>query len=140
MILIPADLRDAECRYVILHEKAHLRRKDNLFRLAAVLIACIHWFNPLIWISLKYFFGDLEISCDEIVMKQLLPEEQKEYASAILSCAKSNSPFASAFGGAGIRQRIEYILRYRKLTALTALLCAAWTAAVLFVLLANAPA
>lgn len=140
VIFIPADLPDAECRYVIWHEKAHMRRKDNLFRLAAVLIACIHWFNPLIWISLKYFFEDMEISCDEMVMKRLLPEEQKEYASAILSCAKNNSPFASAFGGAGIRQRIEYILSYRKLTALSALLCFAWTAAVLFVLLANAPA
>lgn len=139
VILIPKDLPDTECRYVIRHEQAHMRRKDNLFRLAAVLIACIHWFNPLIWISLKYFFEDMEISCDEIVMKELLPEEQKEYASAILGCAKSKSPFVSAFGGAGLRQRIESILSYRKMTALSALLCAAWTAAVLFVLLANAP-
>ena len=124
MILIPAELTDTECRYVVLHEKVHLCRKDNLFRLAAVLIACIHWFNPLVWISLKYFFEDMEISCDEMVMKQLLPEEHKEYASAILHCAKVKSPFASAFGGAKIRKRMEHILSYRKLTVLSALLCA----------------
>ena len=137
-IIIPAAIADGNLHYIILHEKVHIRRKDNLFRVVAVITACIHWFNPLSWVFLKCFFSDMELACDAKVLKGLNESQSKEYAGTILSFSSGKALFASAFGGAKTRVRIENILSYKKLTVLSTLCFAALVLAIAVILITNA--
>jgi beta-lactamase regulating signal transducer with metallopeptidase domain len=137
-IIIPTALDDGDIGYIIMHEQVHIRRKDNLFRVVAVITACVHWFNPLSWVFLKCFFADMELACDAKVLKQCSGLQKKEYANAILNCAASKTFFASAFGGAKTRVQIENILSYKKLTLLSAIYFAVLIAAITITLITNA--
>ena len=129
---------DRKMDYVLLHEQTHIRRKDNLWRIAAVLTCCVHWFNPFIWLFLKQFFADMELACDEKVISLCGEEKKKEYASALLDWEEQRTVFAAAFGGAKIRVRIEKIISYRKLTVCSAVGFMVLAAAVAVALLTNA--
>jgi beta-lactamase regulating signal transducer with metallopeptidase domain len=94
----------------------------------------------LSWIFLKYFFEDMELACDARVLRKLDERQTKEYAGAILECAAGKTFFASAFGGARTRLRLENILSYNKLTLLSSLCFAALVAAIVVVLITNAAA
>ena len=137
-ILLPAWISERDLPYILAHESTHIRRRDNLWRVVAVVTACVHWFNPLAWLFLRWFFADMELACDAKVLKRLGNARSKEYAAALLNCAAGKSHFASAFGGARIRVRIENILSYKKISLLSALACGAFLAAVAFVLITNA--
>jgi beta-lactamase regulating signal transducer with metallopeptidase domain len=143
-ILIPVQIQaceiDSEIDYIILHEQVHIRRKDNLFRVIAVITASVYWFNPLSWVFLKCFFEDMELACDAGVIKNLNSKQKKEYAGAILSCAAGKTFFASAFGGAKTRLRIENILSYNRLTLLSSLCFGVLVLAIVVVLITNAAA
>lgn len=136
-IIIPAAIADGDIDYIIMHEQAHIKRKDNLFRVVAVITACIHWFNPLSWIFLKCFFADMELACDVKVLKSLNKGQTKEYAKTILACASSKTLFASAFGGAKTKVRIENILSYNKLTVLSSLCFAALVVVIAVIIITN---
>lgn len=138
-IIIPAALADGDIDYIIRHEQVHIRRKDNLFRVAAVITACVHWFNPLSWIFLKYFFIDMELACDAKVLKNLNENQTREYARAILTCASGKAFFVSAFGGAKTTVRIENILSYKKLTVLSSCCFAALVVVIAVIMITNAP-
>ena len=138
-IIIPEHLRDAEgLDLILLHEKRHIRRGDNFWRLLAFITAAIHWFNPFVWIFLKCFLSDVELACDESALAKLPQEKQNAYALELLNVQQSKTVFASAFGGAKIRTRIEHIISYKKMTVFSALLFAAFVAAVAYMLLTNA--
>ena len=137
-IVIPYRMKDGNLRYVILHERAHIRRMDNLFRLLAFTVTAIHWFNPMCWLFLKLLLTDMEIACDESVLTRCGVEETKEYARALLSSAEKANVFASAFGGAKIRMRIENILSYKKLSALSVVAITVLIAVAAYILLTNA--
>lgn len=138
-IIIPEHLRDAEgLDLILLHEKRHIRRGDNFWRLLAFITAAIHWFNPFVWIFLKCFLSDVELACDESALAKLPREKQKAYALELLNVQQSKTVFASAFGGAKIRTRIEHIISYKKMTVFSALLFAAFVVAVAYMLLTNA--
>ncbi len=137
-IVIPQGMKDSDLRYVILHEKAHVRRMDNLFRLLAFLAVSVHWFNPMCWLFLKLLLKDMEIACDESVVARCGEGERKEYARALLSSAEETNVFASTFGGAKIRMRIENILSYKKLSALSVAAITLLIAAAVYILLTNA--
>jgi beta-lactamase regulating signal transducer with metallopeptidase domain len=137
-IIVPEGTGDEDLKYIALHENAHIHRKDNLFRCIALITACIHWFNPLVWICLKYCFEDMELACDAKVLKSLHNQEQKEYALSLLSFAAGKNRFVSAFGGAKIKVRIENILSYKKLTFVSALCFTLFVIAVAAALLTNA--
>jgi Antirepressor regulating drug resistance, predicted signal transduction N-terminal membrane component len=137
-IIIPAVIADGDIGYIVMHERVHIKRKDNLFRVIAMITACVHWFNPLIWIFLKCFFADMELACDAKVLKHLDTKQIRDYASAILACASGKVFFASAFGGAKTKVRIENILSYKKLTLLSSLCFAALVAVIAVVLITNA--
>jgi beta-lactamase regulating signal transducer with metallopeptidase domain len=143
-IIIPVQIEayetDYEIDYIIQHEEVHIRRKDNLFRVVAVITASVYWFNPLSWIFLKSFFEDMELACDAGVIKNLNPKQTKEYAGAILSYAAGKTFFASAFGGAKTRLRIESILSYNRLTLLSSLCFGVFVLAIMVVLITNAVA
>lgn len=137
-IIIPAVIANGDTSYVIMHEQVHIRRKDNLYRIVAVITACIHWFNPLAWLFLKYFFVDMELACDAKVLKGLNQKQADAYAFAILSCASGKAFFASAFGGAKTRVRIENILSYKRLTFLSSLCFTALVVIIAVIIITNA--
>lgn len=137
-IIIPAAIADGDIDYIILHEQVHIRRRDNLFRVVAVITACVHWFNPLSWIFLKCFFADMELACDAKVLKSLNESQTKEYARTILACASGKAFFVSAFGGVKTKVRIENILSYKKLTVLSSLCFAALVVVIAVIIITNA--
>lgn len=134
------DPESPEGKMVLAHESIHRQRLDNLWRVMAVGIACIHWFNPLVWVMLKAFFTDMELSCDEaVVLKgRYGAEERKAYASALLRFAEEKRFLIStAFGRSGVRVRIVNILNYKRLTVIGAVASAVFLLAVALVLITN---
>ena len=137
-IVLPASYKDRDIELIVQHEKTHIRGLDNLWRMIAFLIVAVHWFNPFSWLFLKAFLADLELSCDERVLVKLGADRSKEYASALLECKQGATVFASAFGGARIRTRIENILSFRKLTWISLAAFIALISVIFYVLLTNA--
>ena len=137
-IILPATYKDRDIDLVILHEKTHIHSFDNLWRVIAFVIVAIHWFNPFCWLFLKGFLTDLELSCDERVLANLGAERAKDYASSLLESKQGTSVFASAFGGAKIRTRIENILSFKKLTWLSFAVFVALIGVIFYALLTNA--
>lgn len=138
IIILPPDYSESDVKYILMHERAHARRGDNIVRLLALVTACVHWFNPLAWLFLKLLFSDIELACDEAVLGKCDPSERKEYAHVLVSAVERTSVFASSFGGAKIRLRVENILSYKKISAVSAVSFAALLIAIAYILLTNA--
>lgn len=139
-IVIPAYMEHTNLDYVLLHENAHARRKDNLWRCVALLTAALHWYNPLVWLFFKRYMEDVELACDESVAAKLPPCERKAYALALVDAVEQRSAFVSAFGGAKIRVRIGKILSYRSLSIGATVVLAALLVVIAIMLLTNASA
>ena len=137
-IVFPSGADVDESRFALLHEMVHVRRLDNLWRLVAVTVCAVHWFNPFVWIFLKYFLTDMEHSADEAVLRRLDEAERTEYARSLVDYAARGSVLTSAFGGAGLRGRIENILSYKKMTAFAAVCVILLSLLVAVVLITNA--
>lgn len=137
-IILPASWADRDWDLVLLHEQTHIRRGDNLWRMLAFALVAIHWFNPIAWVFLKMLLTDLELACDEGVLVKLGPDRRKEYALSLLDSKSGTNVFASAFGSAKIRTRIENILSYRKMKWISLAAFAGLTLAISYVLLTNA--
>ncbi|MDF2588395.1 MAG: antirepressor regulating drug resistance protein [Anaerocolumna sp.] len=119
-IILPSNINPESLRFIIAHEKIHIKRHDNIFRMVAIFIACIHWFNPFIWFFLRVFLNDLEIACDAGVIKNLKDEDRSLYALSLLKYnQKEPSKFISTFGGSKMKKRIMNIITYKKLTILS---------------------
>jgi len=139
-IILPDSLDpdSAEGKIVLAHENTHKRRLDNLWRLLAICVTCLHWFNPFSWIMLKVFFTDMELACDESVIKKLDQEERKAYAGTLLSFAGDKRLLVStAFGRSGVKVRIVNVLNYRRLTLIGVLASSAFLIAIAVVLITN---
>ena len=124
-IVLPAimEKHDKHLKYLIAHEKTHIRRKDNLWRLITIFITCIHWFNPFSWIILKYFFIDMELACDEKTIHNYSNEERMEYATTLLEFAtKDPILYATSFSGGNVKIRMKRVINFRKLTLFTTFL------------------
>ena len=137
-IVIPESYKDKELEYIIRHEKTHIKRLDNLWRIFGFITASVHWFNPLSWVFLKAFLTDLELACDEMAVAGYEKEKRKEYARTLLECSQSKSMLVSAFGGAKVRTRIENILSYKKMTAFSAIGFTLLVLVIIFTLITNA--
>lgn len=137
-IILPTAYADKDIELVLLHEKIHIRRGDNLWRVLAFFVVSAHWFHPLCWVFLKLFLTDLELSCDECVLAEIGDHRAKEYALALLESKQSTTVFASTFGGAKIRTRMENILSFKKMTWISLILFLAFLTAIFYVLLTNA--
>lgn len=116
-IYLPLGLNTEEKRYILLHEQTHIKRKDHIIKLIAFLIVSIHWFNPLVWIAFILMSIDMELSCDERVLKLMDKDIKKAYATSLLSFATerhilNGSPLA--FGEGNLKARIKNILNYKK--------------------------
>jgi beta-lactamase regulating signal transducer with metallopeptidase domain len=116
-IYLPTGLSGKEKSYVILHEQTHIRRRDHIIKFVAYFILCLHWFNPLVWAAFLLMGADMEMSCDERVLKEMGDEMKKDYSLSLLSLATeyriiSGSPLA--FGEGGIKERIKNVLNFKK--------------------------
>lgn len=137
-IILPESYKDRDYSIVALHEKTHIRCLDNLWRIIAFVIVAVHWFNPFCWLFLKAFLADIELSCDERVISKLGAERAKDYATALLENRQETTVFASAFGGAKIRTRIENILSFKKMTRFSLVAFIILISIIFYVLLTNA--
>ncbi|OKP92743.1 M56 family metallopeptidase [Paenibacillus sp. P32E] len=117
-IVIPVGLRDNELTYILEHELTHIRRRDYLIKPFAFLVLTLHWFNPLMWISFMLMSKDMEMSCDESVLRKLGNGAKAGYSRSLLAFSvKRGRPLSGsplAFGESSIHARINNILNYKK--------------------------
>ena len=133
-IYLPSCLEGDARGHVIAHEKAHLARRDHWWKPLGFLLLTVNWFNPVMWLAYILLCRDIELACDERVVRRLPVEEKKAYSSALLQCSLPRRAIAAcplAFGEVGVKQRVRSVLNYRKPTFWVIV-----TAAVLSVVLA----
>ncbi|MCD7862100.1 MAG: M56 family metallopeptidase [Lachnospiraceae bacterium] len=138
-IYLPSGLSEEERRYMLLHEQIHIRRGDQIFRFLGCAALCLHWFNPLVWLAFYLSGKDMELSCDEAVLRQLGDGVKKEYSGSLLALAAGGTDDRKfrgspvAFGENNIKGRIQNVLHYRKtkpaVAAFAVVICAAAVAA-----------
>ena len=118
-IYLSVGLSKEERGYILHHEQTHINRKDHFIKVLAFLTLSFHWFNPLVWIAFRLMSTDMELSCDERVLRAMNADYKKLYASSILSLATerqllNGSPLA--FGEGNVKVRIKNVLNYKKPT------------------------
>lgn len=117
-IIIPAGMSENELSYILAHERTHIRRLDYLMKPFAFLALILHWFNPLMWLSFALMSKDMEMSCDESVLKKLGNDIKGSYSSSLLSLSAKRSGLLAgsplAFGESNIKSRIKNIMTYKK--------------------------
>lgn len=118
-IYIPFSLKEEELQCVLAHEMAHIKRGDHLWKPLGFLLLTVYWFQPLVWLAYVLLCRDIELACDEKVMRQIGMEHKKVYSQALLNCSISHEKIAAcplAFGEVGVKQRIQNVLSYKKPT------------------------
>lgn len=137
-IYLPSFLEEGEKEYILLHEQTHIKRRDPAFRAVSFLALCLHWFNPFVWIAYHISGRDMEMSCDEAVIKKLGDQVKKEYSASLLNIAAGRKVAGGvplAFGAGDTKSRIKNVLHYKKPAfwglAAAGLLCAAAAAALI---------
>ena len=116
-IYLPMHMDEGTAAYVIAHERAHLARRDHWWKVLGYLVLALHWFNPLVWVAYILFCRDIELACDEKVVKGLDGAARADYSQALLSCAAPGRAVAAcplAFGEGNIKTRVKSALHYRK--------------------------
>jgi len=116
-IYLPMHMDEGTAAYVIAHEHAHLARRDHWWKVLGYLVLALHWFNPLVWVAYILFCRDVELACDEKVVKGLDGAARADYSQALLSCAAPGRAVAAcplAFGEGNIKTRVKSALHYKK--------------------------
>lgn len=116
-IYLPMHMDEGTAAYVIAHERAHLVRRDHWWKVLGYLVLALHWFNPLVWVAYILFCRDIELACDEKVVKGLDGAARADYSQALLSCAAPKRAVAAcplAFGEGNIKMRVKSALHYKK--------------------------
>ena len=116
-IYLPMHMDEETAAYVIAHERAHLARRDHWWKVLGYLVLALHWFNPLVWLAYILFCRDIELACDEKVVKGLDGAARADYSQALLSCAAPGRAVAAcplAFGEGNIKTRVKSALHYKK--------------------------
>lgn len=116
-IYLPVGLSATERSYVLLHEQTHIHRKDHIIKILAFLVLSIHWFNPFVWAAFILMNKDMELSCDEKVLKEMNEDIKKPYAKSLLSLATGRHILNGrplAFGEGNVKVRIKNVLSYKR--------------------------
>lgn len=131
-IYVPCGLFEEERKLIIAHERVHIRRLDYIVKPLAFIGLTVHWFNPLIWLSFAFMTRDMELSCDEAVLKIFGAGEKKAYSEALLHVSMKRSGLVDnykfmplAFAETGIKGRVKNVLKYKKPTVVVTVLAAA---------------
>ena len=116
-IYLPSTLTETERGYILRHEQYHLRRRDHVVKLLSFLALCVHWFNPLVWAAFILAGKDMEMSCDEAVVKELGEDIRADYSASLLSLATGRRIVAGmplAFGEGDTGSRIRNLLNWKR--------------------------
>ncbi len=116
-IYLPSDLEEEDRAYVIAHERAHLKRGDHIWKPLGFALLTIYWFNPILWVAYILLCRDIELACDEKVIKKLGVEIKKKYSEALLRGSVSRKLITVcplAFGEVGVKERVRSVLNYKK--------------------------
>lgn len=116
-IYLPIHMDERDIPYVISHEQAHILRKDHWWKPIGYILLAIHWFNPLMWLGYILLCRDIELACDEKVIKGMEKKERADYSQALLASAISHRTIAAcplAFGEVGVKNRVKSVLNYKK--------------------------
>lgn len=129
-IFLPNNLGDQEQEYIILHEQHHIKRFDHVIKALAFLALTIHWFNPLVWIAFVLACKDMEMSCDEAVIRKLGENVRADYSASLLTLATGHRIIAGtplAFGEGDTKGRIKKLAKWKKpavwVLVLTIIIC-----------------
>ena len=116
-IYLPSDMDEVQTDNVIAHERAHLSRLDHVWKPLGYCLLAVYWFNPLCWLAYVLFCRDMELACDEKVIRDMDVEDKKVYSRVLLSFSDPSHRIAAgplAFGEIGVKKRIQSVLNYRK--------------------------
>ena len=116
-IYLTSGMDEASRVCVLRHEKAHLRRGDHLWKPLGFLLLAVYWYNPLVWAAYILFCRDMELACDERVIRDMAAEERATYSQALLDCSRGRHWVAAcplAFGEVGVKTRVKAVLWYKK--------------------------
>ena len=116
-IYLPFEINEKNRAHVIAHEMAHIRRRDHVWKPLGFLLLAVYWFNPLMWIGYVILCRDIELACDEKVIKTLDHDARAEYSESLLGCSVNRRMIAAcplAFGEVGVKARVKSVLSYKK--------------------------
>lgn len=118
-IYIPSGMDAASIKHVIAHERAHIKRGDNITKALGCALRAVYWFDPLVWLAYELFSRDVEIACDERVVKDMDREERAAYSQTLLNCSTAGGrrimAYSAAFSGSsGIKERVNRVMNYKK--------------------------
>ena len=116
-IYLPFQIDGQNLEHVVSHEQAHIRRRDHWWKPLGFLLLTIHWFNPIMWLAYVLLCRDIELACDEKVVKELGMEQRADYSHALLACSVNRRMIAAcplAFGEVGVKERVKTVLNYKK--------------------------
>ena len=117
VIYLPSELDQKTADLVLAHEYAHLKRRDHWWKPLGFALLCVYWFNPVMWVAYILLCRDIELACDEKVIRELGTDEKKAYSAALLHCSVPRKLIAAcplAFGEVGVKDRIKSVLNYKK--------------------------
>ncbi len=116
-IYLPSIMTEEDKKYVLSHEKAHIKRLDHLWKPLGFLLLTVYWFNPFLWLAYILLCRDIELACDQKVINELGAEYKKDYSNALINCSiprKMISACPLAFGEVDVKGRIKSVLSYKK--------------------------
>ncbi len=129
-IYLGSTLSKRDMRYIIAHEETHIKHGDNIIKPLAFVILSLYWFNPLVWVSYFLFVKDIELFCDESVVKGLSKTGKKKYSTVLLNCSMSKNTVTAcplAFAENNVKKRVKNVLSYKKpafyVVVISVLLC-----------------
>ena len=116
-LYLPFNMSGQTLEHVVAHEQAHIHRKDHWWKPLGFLLLAIHWFNPLMWLAYVLLCRDIELACDEKVIKELDNEQRADYTQALVACSVNRRMIAAcplAFGEVGVKERVKSVMNYKK--------------------------
>ena len=116
-IYLPFNMNGQDLEHVVAHEQAHIHRKDHWWKPLGFLLLTIHWFNPFMWLSYVLLCRDIELACDEKVIRELGNEQRADYTQALVACSINRRTIAAcplAFGEVGVKERVKSVMNYQK--------------------------
>ena len=116
-IYLSYNMEDQDLEHVVAHERAHIRRKDHLWKPFGFVLLALHWFNPLMWLGYILLCRDIELACDEKVIKEMDNENRADYTQALVACSVNRRRIAAcplAFGEVGVKERVKSVMNYKK--------------------------
>lgn len=133
-IYIPMGMDPVCRRHILAHERTHLEKGDHWFKMVGYIALALHWFNPLVWVAFRLAGQDMEMSCDEAVLRQLGPGVRGDYATALLRLATRKNVIGGtplAFGEGDTKGRVQNMAKWKKPRLWVSLLCGVLCVAVL---------